>query len=244
MGGVIGGGLTVSEILGITPSLPSFIGLGILFVCFSVAQFLAYHDLRTRKEPLANEIKIRKQERIWNAYKEHMKLICQPIPDMLSNLADDFQVLVGSTQFTAIEEGVFSRAGEYLKEYIKLQKQNIYSPPKDEWDIWNDNVSHIRYALGIDEYTPQISSAMNKLRAQVSKTGDDFTITLTHKYIETLLNRGVTNVFSTFQYPKDDSFAIFCNIASAKDSVDRHLDKLKTSINKRLVQLSLGAGLK
>jgi hypothetical protein len=95
--GVIGGGLTIPTLAGINLSVSWIVGLGVLFICFGVAQFLAYHDIRQKNKDLINQTKTQDWE---YAKKKRIELIkAERYPtEVLSILRKMEQKLIALTE--------------------------------------------------------------------------------------------------------------------------------------------------
>ena len=64
MAGFICGVTGVTSLFGVDASLPLPIGLGLMFLCFSIAQYLAYRDLYNQKKEAQSSNPIIKEVRV------------------------------------------------------------------------------------------------------------------------------------------------------------------------------------
>ncbi len=70
--GIVGGGLTIPVLMGHDVNIALPVGLGIIFICFSIAQFLAYNDLKKQKVQIDTKL----QNAEWDTIRKYrIKLI-------------------------------------------------------------------------------------------------------------------------------------------------------------------------
>ena len=150
MVGGIGGVLTVPDILGISPSLTLPIGLGIMFVALSVAQFLAFHDLRGKKDK--KEWEFIRQKKIELASKQ-----LDGLYNTLQAMREKLRSFVNEASSKTIAQDVLDRIHPYMhKEYPNFYARQEHTSHEEEVKYFMDFAT-LMDTLGIGfEVVPEI----------------------------------------------------------------------------------------
>lgn len=238
--GVIGGILTILSILGYTPSLPWQVGLGIFFVSLTIAQFLAFHDLRQSKDK--NEWEFIRQRKIELAAQQLDGLV-----DTLEAMRKELRCLVDKASLKVVPQDIIDKIHTYL--YREYPKKYLATDTTKEEDLkYFLDLAAVMDAFGIglaQSLKSDVWVNLNEKLESYSKADfelndhiKDFKITLFGSYSYTLFNKYAR----AKNYKAETHHEIHSKVRNLTTDFanEVYVDRALTRVSKRINQLLCG----
>ena len=240
--GVIGGALGVAPLLGANLAVPSAVGFAVMFVGLSIAQFLAYHDLRTKQA---------KKE--WEYVREkNIALITPAMDDIIPTLDKMRQILKQLT----LEISTMPVDKETLDKVVTYMYQ--------EYGIKDLGEEQLKYFLELASVMDTLGVGLEKVKGRVQwievenrleslpkpdthleENIKEFVIILNGAYSYLLgnlyqlsANKGKEAQLSS------DEIKYFTKNRNASKSMEIVIDRARTKVERRIFQLKRGDELK
>jgi len=200
--------------------------------------FWAYHDLRTKKSPSVQELKQRERDAKRVQQIAYIKLIVEPIPDLLNQLTTEANQQIETFDIKSIDPNVLKEAMNHVNEYANLAKQLSKSPA-------DSTMQEARHVFRVHKITLLFSNQpikllIDKLKSLGVKSGDQLLKMDIGDYLlklEAMATIGVIEKQHIRQKKQND---ILYGLSRKKEFYESELGGIMTAINKRIQELLQG----
>lgn len=200
--------------------------------------FWAYHDLRTKKSPSVQELKQRERDAKRVQQIAYIKLIVEPIPDLLNQLTTEANQQIETFDIKSIDPNVLKEAMNHVNEYANLAKQLSKFPA-------DSTMQEARHVFRVHKITLLFSNQpikllIDKLKSLGVKSGDQLLKIDIGDYLlklEAMATIGVIEKQHISQKKQND---ILYGLSRKKEFYESELGGIMTAINKRIQELLQG----
>lgn len=243
MGGLIGGILTISNLIGINIPFSLPLGLVIMFVCLSVAQFLAYHGLRKTNIKLDADLE---EAKSYQSKSQRIDIISkEKYPSEILRIFDDMRRCL--SEIIETSDNVPDVTSKKLFDCANGSPHDLYRALHQK--TINDNVyvtftfyRHFNYGIGLSDLqnkNDRWKQLLDELETIKKDIPDQELKESVVTHFQALNGANAIRLYYRYVRKYGVNREILHAVEQFRPSYDL-LDQTMTKVTKRIVELKLG----